>query len=477
MKNFRIMKTLRFAAGLAWLSCAALVQAGHEGAEAMPGPVTSLGNLQSLKDMPRTVEARRAFTIQHWSTRNGARVYFVEARELPMLDLRLIFDAGGARDADKGGLAGITSRMLEEGTASRDTAAIARSLESVGAEFDTSSYRDMAVAEIRVLSDVQYREPALEVFADVIAHPAFPEEPFARVMQGAQVALQQQEQSPASVASRLFYKSLYSSHPYGSPPGGTRETLARIQREDLQAFHQRYYVARNLVIALVGAVSRDDAAAIAEKVSGALPAGEAAASLPAVKALSKAVSIHQAFPAAQTHILMGQPGIAHGDPDYYALAVGNEILGGGGFTARLMREIRQKRGLTYGVYSSFSQMRMPGPFSINLSTRTEQSAEALKIARSVLTDFVKKGPDAEEVADAKAAITGSFPMATASNSSIVSYLGAIGFYGMPLDYLDKYLAHIQAVTPADVRAAFRKHVNPDKLLVVTVGQAQGKSKP
>lgn len=460
-------KTLLF---LMTLTCSAFSWAGHEGAEVAPGPVTSLERLQSLKDMPPAVEARRAFTIQSWTTRNGARVYFVEARELPMLDLRLVFDAGGARDADKAGLASITSRMLEEGTVTLDTAAIAKSFEDVGAIFDTGSYRDMGVAELRVLSDPQYRDPAIAVFSDVIAHPAFPAESFARVMQSAEVGLQQQEQSPAAIAGRIFYEKLYGKHPYARPPSGSRATLATIKREDLQAFHGRYYVARNLVIALVGALSRDEAQALAEQVSQVLPAGEPAEALPAVKSLSRAVRVHQEFPSAQTHILMGQPGIAHGDPDYYALAVGNEILGGGGFTARLMTEIRQKRGLTYGVYSSFSQMRAPGPFSIKLSTRSDQSAKALKVATQVLEDFVKKGPDAQELKEAKAGIIGGFPMATASNASIVSYLGAIGFYGMPLDYLDQYVARIQAVTADDVRAAFRRHVAPEKLLVVTVGK-------
>ncbi|MGH8493254.1 MAG: M16 family metallopeptidase [Moraxellaceae bacterium] len=454
------------------LAASSWALAGHEGAEVAPGPVTSLERLESLKNMPRTVEARRAFTIQRWTTSNGARVFFVEARELPMLDLRLIFDAGGARDADKAGLAAITSRMLEEGTPTRDTAAIARSFESVGAVFDTGSYRDMAVAELRVLSDAQYRDPALDVFADVIAQPAFLAEPLARVMQSSEVALQQQEQSPSAIASRLFYQGLYGQHPYSRPPGGTRETLARIKREDLQAFHQRYYVARNLVIALVGSVSRDEAAVIAEKVSSALPAGAPAAAQPAVKALAKAQRVHKEFPSSQTHIIVGQPGIAYGDPDYYALAVGNEILGGGGFTARLMAEIRQKRGLTYGVYSSFTQMRAPGPFAIKLSTRADQSDEALKIARSVLGDFVKKGPDEQELNEAKASIIGGFPMATASNASIVSYLGAIGFYDMPLDFLDAYIARVQAVSGDDVRAAFRRHVKPDRLLVVTVGKGK-----
>lgn len=462
-------KIIIFLLGLGFVQA---VFAGHEGAVATPGPVTALERLQSVKDMPRTVESRRAFSIQSWVTKNGARVFFVEARELPMLDLRLVFDAGGARDGELGGLATTTSRMLKEGTAMRDTSAIARSFEMAGAVFDTSSYRDMAVAELRVLSDPAFRDPALEVFTDAIAHPQFPAEPFARIMQSSEVGQQQQEQSPAAIASRLFYRTLYDKHPYAQPPTGSRESLARIKREDLQAFHQRYYVARNLTIALVGSLSRTEAEKIADQVSAVLPEGTVAAALPVVQEQLKARHLHQEFPSSQTHILIGQPGIAYGDPDYYALIVGNEILGGGGFTARLMTEIRQKRGLTYGVYSGFTQMRAQGPFIISLSTRSDQSAEALRIARSVVSGFVKKGPDVDELREAKASIIGGFPLGTASNSSIVGYLGAIGFYGLPLDYLDQYLLRIQAVTADDVRAAFGRHVAPERLLVVTVGKSK-----
>lgn len=455
------------------LVLAGSAHAGHEGQSVAPGPVTALDKLSSLKQMSATPMPRRSVAVQQWTTKNGARVYFVEAHELPMLDLRLVFDAGGARDGALGGLASTVSRMLEEGTATRDTSSIARSFESVGAEFDTGSYRDMAVAELRVLSDPAYRDPALDVFADVVAHPQFPEAPFNRIMQSSEIGQQQQEQSPAAIAGRLFYKALYDTHPYAQPPTGSRETLSKIRREDLQAFHQRYYVARNLTIALVGDLSRSDAEALAERVSAPLAAGEPAAAQQPVKPLAKARHLHQEFPSTQTHIMVGATGIAYGEPDYYALAVGNEILGGGGFTSRLMNEIRQKRGLTYGVYSGFTQMRAPGPFVINLSTRSEQADEALKITRQVLAEFVKNGPDANEVGEAKANIVGGYPLSTASNGSIVGFLGAMGFYGLPLDYLDSYVSRIQAVTPEQVKDAFRRHVDPSRLLVVTVG----KSKP
>lgn len=452
------------------LGFSGVVWAGHEGAAVAPGPVTSLGRLQSLQQIPANPELRRAVPIQNWTTKNGARVYFVPARELPMLDLRLVFDAGGARDGAQAGLANIVNSMLDEGTLTRDTSAIARSFEMAGADFSASSHRDMAVVELRVLSDVAFREPALEVFSDVLAHPQFPEAAFSRILQDREVGLQQKEQSPAAIAGLNFYRALYGAHPYAQPPTGTRQTLAKIRREDLQAFHQRYYVARNLTIAMVGALSREDAETVAERISQGLPAGEPAAALPAVKSLAKAKYLHQEFPSQQTHIMLGVPGIRYGDPDSYALTVGNEILGGGAFTSQLMTEIRQKRGLTYGVYSGFSPMRAEGPFTITLSTRSDQTAEALKITQQVLGDFVRRGPDADAVREAKANIIRGFPLSTASNASIVGYLGVIGFYQLPLDYLDQYVARIQAVTMEEVRVAMQRHINPDRMLVVTVGK-------
>ena len=454
------------------LGLSGAVQAGHEGAVVAPGPVTSLSRLDSLKQIPANPELRRAVSIQNWATRNGARVYFVAAPELPMVDLRLVFDAGGARDGALGGLANTVNRMLDEGTLTRDTSAIASSFEMAGASFSASSHRDMAVVELRVLSDAQFREPALDVFADVLAHPQFPEAAFARIRQSSEIGQQQKEQSPAAIASLSFYRALYGAHPYAQPPTGTRQTLAKIRREDLQAFHQRYYVARNLTIAIVGALSRQEAEAVAERVSSELPAGAPAETLPPVLPLAKARYLHHEFPSQQTHIMLGVPGIRYGDPDSYALAVGNEILGGGAFTSLLMTEIRQKRGLTYGVYSGFSPMRVEGPFTITLSTRSDQTDEALKITRQVVSDFVRRGPDADVVREAKANIVRGFPLSTASNASIVGYLGAIGFYQLPLDYLDRYVARIQAVTPEEVRAAMQRHVNPERMLVVTVGKGK-----
>lgn len=456
---------------LCWVLAAAPAWASNAGGSDAVGPVTALDRLDSLKTLSSRPVNRRHFAIETWSTGNGAKVLFVRAEELPLLDVRLIFDAGAARDGALGGLASTVSRMLDEGTATRDTTAIASAFEQVGASFAASSHRDMAVAELRVLSDPAYREPALAVFRDVVARPVFPVAAFARIQQGSEVGQQQQEQSPSAMASRLFYQETYGDHPYAHPPTGVRSTLSKLTQEDLVRFHQRFYVARNLTIALVGNIELAQAEQVVEAISGALPTGAPAPALPAAPRMKKARHLHHEFPSQQTHILLGAPGVRRGEPDFYALQVGNEILGGGGFTSRLMQEIREKRGLTYGVYSGFTPMRVEGPFMISLSTRTDQSAEALRLTRQILTDFVRSGPDASAVNAAKASIVQGFPMSAASNASIVGYLGAIGFYDLPVDYLDQYLARIEAVTVEDVRKAFRRHVHPDRLLAITVGKA------
>lgn len=448
----------------------ALSLAAHEGGPVSEGPVTALDKLESVSELKDAAISRRNFSIQHWKTKNGARVYFVEARELPMLDIRFVFDAGAARDGNIYGLANTVNRMLDEGTPTRNTDRIARDFERVGAEFSASSHRDMAVVEMRVLSDPKYRDAALNVFADVVANPQFPAEPLARIQQSSEVGLQQQEQSPSTLATRKFYKALYGSHPYAEPPTGTKSSLAKITREGLKAFHKRYYVANNLVIALVGAVSRAEAEAIAEQATAQLAAGQPAEKLPVVPPLKKAQSIHHEFASSQTHIMVGQPGIRHGDSDSDALAVGNEILGGGGFTSRLMKELRQNRGMTYGVYSRFTSMREAGPFAISLSTRADQTNEALTVINQILNDFVKNGPSDGELEEAKASILQSFPLSTSSNASIGSYLGMIAFYGLPLDYLDTYPDRIRAVSKEDVTRAFKRHLQPSQLLTVTVGQ-------
>ncbi len=444
--------------------------AAPEGGVVTAGPLTSLDKLETFAAVKSAPSPRRHIAIQSWLTSNGTKVLFVHATEVPMVDMRLIFDAGSARDGDKYGLASLVSRMLDEGTPTRSTDQIAAAFENIGASFSASAYRDMFVVDLRVLSDRDYLDPALDVYTDVIAHPTFPEASFKRIFDGAQIGQQQKQQSPSAQAGILFYQNLYGTHPYAHPSNGTPESLKLITTNDLKAFHQQYFAAKNATLSIVGDVDNERAKAIAEMVSNSLTTGEAAPTLVDVTPLPKARHIHLSFPSQQTHIMSGQASVRRGDPDYEALYVGNEILGGGGFNTILMNELREKRGLTYGVYSTIVPMHADGPFMINLSTRGDQTQQALDLIRSNLRDFLRDGPTDAQVEEAKDNILGSFPLSTSSNGSILAYLGSMGFYNLPNDYLDTFNDRISKVTASDIRKAFRRHINPDKMLTVTVGQ-------
>ncbi len=411
--------------------------------------------------------------IAHWTLENGARVYFIEARELPMVQLSVLFDAGSARDpSGRSGLAWLGNRLLREGAGGVTADEIAERFEDLGAEFGNDSQRDTASLSLRSLSERRLLDPALDLFARILALPDFPEAALARERTRALVALRQSRQQPGEVASRAFYELLYGSHPYAGEPRGSEAGLQAVTRADLVAHHRRYYVGANALLALVGDLSRAEAEELAQRLLGQLPAGEPAAAPPAVAAPARAVQKHIPHPSSQSHILMGQPAVTRTDPDYFPLLVGNYTLGGSGLVSRLARELREKRGLSYGMYSYFLPMRERGPFVLGLQTKNAQRGEALAIARRTLAEFVASGPSAEELAAARKNLTGGFALRLDSNRKLVEQLALIGFYRLPLDYLDQFIARIEAVTLEQVRAALARRLQPDQMVTVTVGGAR-----
>ncbi|MFZ0156517.1 M16 family metallopeptidase [Pseudomonas sp.] len=427
-----------------------------------------VNTLQTLAELDGKAPSRRQLNIQTWNTAEGARVLFVEARELPMFDLRLTFAAGSSQDGDTPGLATLTNAMLNEGVAGKDVTAIAEGFEGLGADFGNGAYRDMAVATLRSLSAADKREPALKLFAEVVGKPTFPQGALDRIKNQMQAGFEYQKQNPGKLAGIALFEHLYGNHPYAHPSDGTAKSIPPITLEQLRAFHTKAYSAGNAVIALVGDLSRSEAEAVAAQVSAALPKGPALAKVPQPTE-PKPGTTHIDFPSKQTHLMLAQLGIDRNDPDYAALSLGNQILGGGAFGTRLMSEVREKRGLTYGVYSVFSPMQVRGPFMINLQTRAELSEGTLKLVQDILTDYLKTGPTQQELDDAKRELAGSFPLSNASNASIVGQLGAIGFYNLPLTWLEDYMQQSQALTTEQVKAALNKHLAADKMVIVTAG--------
>ena len=411
--------------------------------------------------------------IQTWRTRNGAEVLFVESSELPMVDLQVVFGAGAARDGARPGLARLTGVLLNDGAGELDADEIARRFESVGAGFGVSVSRDTASASLRSLTDPQLLRPAVETMATVLARPTFEEGAFERERRRTLVALQNLEQNPGELAERAFYEQLYGRHPYATSPLGRVETVRGLTPQDTRGFHERHYVGRNALVAIVGAVSRAEAERLAEEVVGQLPAGRPAPDLPKPeRLLSRARSAEVEHPSAQTHLLVGQGGMRRGDPDYFPLYVGNHILGGSGFGSRILNEVREQRGLAYSAYSYFVPMAVEGPFIMGLQTQRSQADSALQVLEQTLQAFVEKGPTEEELEDAKRNITGGFPLRIDSNRSILGYLAVIGFYDLPLDYLQTFNDKVMAVTTDQIHDAFARRIHPERLLTVRVGEAE-----
>jgi zinc protease len=420
--------------------------------------------------------ARAILPIQHWQTAGGARVYFVENRDLPMLDLSVAFPAGSAYDRrENSGTASMTNRLLKLGADGMSEDDIARRLADIGAELGGRFDTDRAGLTLRTLSSVNERRQALNIFARILRGPEFP----AGVLEREKVrligALKEADTKPDTIAALNFYRLLYGAHPYALRSSGEVATVEKLTREGLVEFYRRHYAARYAVVALIGDVTRAEAEAIAEEITRGLPqASGDEPPVPPVPELAADAKRVIAHPATQAHILLGAPGMRRDDPDYFPLFVGNYVLGGGGFVSRINEEVRQKRGLAYSAYSYFAPLSRKGPFVIGMQTRRDQAREALGVVQKTLSEFVAEGPTEQELAAAKQNIIGGFPLRIDSNRKIHEYLALIGFYRLPLAYLEDFVKNVERVTLAGVKDAFKRRVHPDKMVTVVVGAEEEK---
>jgi zinc protease len=415
------------------------------------------------------LSAQAGIPIQHWTLDNGARVYFVESRGLPMLDVNVDFAAGSAHDArDKAGTAHLVRQLLSLGAGGLSEDEISRRYADVGAQPGGSFDRDRAGVGVRTLSSPREREQALDTLARVLQQPDFPEAILQREKARLAAALKEEETRPETIADKAFNLAIYGEHPYGVPATGEIATLEKITRADLLDFHRRHYVSGRAVVALIGDLSREEADAIARRLTAKLPR-EGSGVLPAPVSLAiKGETRRIPHPASQSHILVGMPGLKRGDPDYFPLLVGNYILGGGGFASRLLEEIREKRGLAYSAYSYFLPLRDYGPFQVGLQTKKEQADLALSVVRETLKAFIDKGPTDRELKKAKDNLILGFPLRIDSNRKILDNLAVIGFYGLPLDWLDQFTRRVSEVTVQDIQRAFSRRLNLDVMATVIV---------
>ena len=405
--------------------------------------------------------------IEHWLAPSGARVYFVENHDLPMLDVQVDFAAGTAYDQPvKSGLAALTHGLLDLGVRGMDETEISNRLADIGAKLSGRVEMDRALLVLRTLSAPDKRQPAVDVLRAVLTTPQFPVAVLEREKARSVLALKEALTRPAAIAGRTFWSVAYPGHPYGSE--ATPESVNALSRSDVQAFYRSSYTAQQAVVTIVGDLSRADAEALSQQLTAELPKSAGAAALP-VPTLPAASEKPIAHPAAQAHVMIGMPALKRSDPDYFPLIVGNYSLGGGGFVSRLMTEVREKRGLAYSVGSYFSALQLPGPFLISLQTKKEQANEAVSVVREVLSGFLTEGPSADELQAAKQNLVGSFPLRLDSNRKILDNVAVIGFYGLPLDYLDRYAENVEKVTADEIKAAFARHVKAENLVTVVVG--------
>lgn len=414
--------------------------------------------------------------IQHWTQLQGARVFLVESPAIPMVDVQIDLDAGSRRDpADQPGLANLMATSTSNGVRAShagpalDENQLSEAWADLGASFGGSASADRMSFALRSLTYPDILDQAVALAARQIGEPAFPEAPWLRDRPKLIASLKEANTRPATLAARAFSRAVYGNHPYGYEP--TEASLLRTHVQHLRDLHARVLRACAVQVSIVGALNRTQADALVTKLLARLPQAGCVKPppVPEVQPLAVASDQRIAFASAQAHVLVGQPGFKRNDPDFFALTVGNHILGGGGFTARLTEEVREKRGLTYSVYSFFAPGLHAGAFTVGLQTRPDQAEQALALVREVLSRFVVQGPSDKELQAAKDNLMGGFALRIDSNKKLLDNVANIAWNRLPLDYLDTWTQQIDKLTAADVRAAMARVLQPDRMATVVLG--------
>jgi zinc protease len=450
--------------------------------------------------------AMAAIPIQHWTQANGAQVYFVESPSIPMVDVQIDFDAGSRRDpADKAGLASATAEMTSKGitaataagtgsppsassavsagsaapaaedlyNAAMDENQLSEAWVDLGAGFGAGASPDRMSFSLRSLNYPDLLPKAALLAARQLADPAFPEAIWQRERQRLSAAIREANTRPGTVAGHAYAAAVYGNHPYGYET--TEASLARIEVQDMRQMYRRFIQPCRAKITIVGAVSRAQADTLVATLLSRLPSGssgqgcEPLPPVAEVAPLTAPIVREIPFASAQAHVLIGQPGYKRSDPDYFALLVGNYTLGGGGFVSRLTNEVREQRGLSYSVYSYFSPGLHAGAFTLGLQTRPDQAAQAVKVSREVLARFVEEGPNEAELKAAKDYLIGGFPLLIDSNRKLLDNVANIAWNNLPLDYLDTWTRQVERITAADIKAAFGRKLQPQRMVTLTLG--------
>ena len=401
----------------------------------------------------------------------GIEAYLLSEPSIPFLSLALHFEGGSALDpAGKEGLAYMVSGLLDEGAGELDSQAFRTELEDRAVRLSFDAQRDAFTGQLKTLS--KHRERAFELLRLALVEPRLDPEPVERIRNQIQAELRRRAEDPDYLVSLAWFEAAFPGHPYGRPAQGTLESIAAITDADLRGFARERLAKNNLVIGVAGDVTAKELGRLLDLAFGDLPEGSAPVAIADTEpAGSGTVVVRRNVP--QSRVMFGQEGLARDDPDFYAAYVANHLLGGGGFTSRLTEEIREKRGLAYSVYSYLYPMDHAPLWIGGVGTANAAVDKSIRLMRGEVARMAAGEVDAEELADAKTYLTGSFPLRLTSNDQIASMLVNIQVDDLGIDYLDKRNGYIEAVTLEDVRRAAARLYQPDELLVVVVGNPDG----
>ena len=441
-------------------------------------PLKSISNLQSLKKLPQLQEYQAPF-VQELNNANKVRTLFVSTEDLPIVDIQLTFNAGSARDQSiaqgVSGVSNMAAKLMTEGTDQYTAKQIAGIFEGLGAQFTVNSYRDMFVVRLRVLSDPAKLNPAVNLMLHVLNHATFNNAGLNIILNNTKVGQKQVQENPNRLMGIRFYRAIYGQHPYAEPSVGTQGSIKKITPELLIQFKNKFLVTQNMNIALTGNLSSEQATKLSNLISSSLNQGIAAESLPEPKEKSNFDIQYIPFQSTQAHVMVGQLGITRSDPDRIALEVANQMFGGSGFNSILMKELRIKRGYTYGAYSTLTTTQARGLFNFSYSTQQQHLMDSIQVAHQALIDFVNKPIIKKQLEETKEGMLRSFPMTFSSNASINAQIAAIGFYKLPADYLNQYQKKLSDLKPLQVQSAIQKHLRADRLTFVIVANELNKN--
>ena len=428
--------------------------------------------------------AHAILPIEKLDPYKGAKVYLVQTKTLPMVDIEISIDAGDRYDpSGKSGLADMTAALMSYGVRGDKgiltEAQIADEIADLGANIGISAGGERAVMRIRSLSRKDLRDRAVQLAAAMLSSPVYDVKILDREKQRSITNLLEAQTKPEFTLERRFKKMVYGNNPLGDSP--TVKSVGAVNVSDLQQFHKTFYRGDRMIVSIVGDVSRSQAEEIVQGLLQKIPAsGPAIAPLPTlprspVEPLAER-EIQIPFDSQQAHITMGMTAIPRNNPDFFPLLVGNYILGGGGFVSRLMSEVREKRGLAYSVFSYFAPGKDTGIFQAGLQTKNEQAAIALEVMSSTIANFIAQGPSPSELIAAKSNLINGFPLRIDNNRKLLDNVSSIAWNELPIDTLDVWTKQVEAVTLDQVKTAFQKYLAMDRMKIVVVG-AQNKVAP